>query len=281
MKILVTGATGFLGTALVPDLLAAGYDVVCPPRAGEGAADLDRPESYGALMDGVDVVIHLAAFNPRGWSFRSLQKERVLAINADATGALGRIAAERGVQHFIFASSARVYGIGLSPYDEQSPLLAADTYGQAKIKAEVALEDAAFGTKMMLTVMRLPMATGKSGGVFGLAVRLSKYGIPLPDRLLDAQKSVIDRAVSVSSLVKTLELRQDGLVNVANSQTQTLDQVCTKVLGRRPSRFRLPSRLASRLFKLPWLGYSIEHALSDCVLDTDKFNELMKTAEKT
>ena len=125
MRVLVTGNMGYVGPAVVrhlrqrfPDAWIAGFDsgffATCLPgvRLPETALDVqyfgDVRDFPYRILDGIDVVVHLAAISndPMGHRF-----ERVTsAINHDASDRLATAAASIGVRQFVFASSCSIYG---------------------------------------------------------------------------------------------------------------------------------------------------------------------------
>ncbi|MBS1503939.1 MAG: NAD(P)-dependent oxidoreductase [Bacteroidetes bacterium] len=146
MKILVTGATGKVGSRFVPRLLAKGYDVSILVRdagkasslAGLGAkvvtGDLYDPETLPPAVAGMDAVVHLAAL------FRTFtDNEGIVKTNREGTIALARAAMDAGVKRFIFASTSNVYGPGYRhPAREDEKLDVNDprAYSSSKIAAE-------------------------------------------------------------------------------------------------------------------------------------------------
>ena len=110
-KILVTGATGFVGRNLVPALLASGYDVLCAVTRPVDWLDapqvvVERLESisdWKGILDGIDVVIHLAA--KVHVMDKNVSLEDFSKINTIATKNLAEQAAQCGVKRFIFLSS--------------------------------------------------------------------------------------------------------------------------------------------------------------------------------
>ena len=116
MKILVTGATGKVGSRFVSRILAKGYDVRILVRDAEKAAslvergakvvvgDLNNADTLPAAVEGMDAVIHIAAF------FRSFtDNEGIIKTNHAGTVALANASIAAGVKRFIFTSTSNVY----------------------------------------------------------------------------------------------------------------------------------------------------------------------------
>jgi len=146
MKILVTGGTGFTGTALVRRLLTDGHAVVVLDyKEGLAASELKRRGAdvlFGSVTDrdlvthamrGVQVVLHLAA------AFRELNvpEKHYYEVNVEGTRNVLTTAARAGVQKVVYCSTCGVHGnIDDPPGDEDSPIRPADYYQQTKYEAE-------------------------------------------------------------------------------------------------------------------------------------------------
>lgn len=146
MKILVTGATGKVGSRFVPRLLAKGHDVsilVRDPAKASVLVDLGAKTIIGDLYDlatllpavtGMDAVIHLAAL------FRTFtDNEGIVKTNREGSIALAEAALAAGVKRFIFTSTSNVYGSGyLRPAreDENVDINDPRAYASSKIAAE-------------------------------------------------------------------------------------------------------------------------------------------------
>jgi nucleoside-diphosphate-sugar epimerase len=146
MKILVTGGTGFTGTALVRRLLSDGHAVVVLDyKEGLAAGELKRRGAEVVLgtvtdrdlvtrvMQGVDVVHHLAA------AFRELNvsERHYYEVNVDGTRNVLTAAARVGVQKFVYCSTCGVHGnIDEPPAAEDAPIRPADYYQETKYEAE-------------------------------------------------------------------------------------------------------------------------------------------------
>lgn len=146
MKILVTGATGKVGSRFVPRLLAKGYDVSVFVRDAAKASalaqlgakvilgDLYDPRTLPAAVAGMDAVIHLAAL------FRTFtDNEGIVKTNREGTIELANAARAAGVKRFVFASTGNVYGSGYgrpAKEDEQVNINDPRAYSSSKIAAE-------------------------------------------------------------------------------------------------------------------------------------------------
>lgn len=167
MAVLVTGGAGYIGSHMVWALLDAGEDVVVldrlstgfewavAPEAGLVVGDIGDPELVGSLIEthGVDAIIHFAGSivvpesvaDPLGYYANNTCKTRTL-IEAAVRG---------GVKHFIFSSTAAVYGAaGLEPVREDAALVPESPYGTSKLMSELMLRDAAAAHGFTYTALR-------------------------------------------------------------------------------------------------------------------------------
>jgi nucleoside-diphosphate-sugar epimerase len=169
--ILVTGATGKVGSHLVPRLLAEGFRVRALVRPGpavqplreQGAeiaeGDLLRAESLDSPLSGVGTVIHLAAF------FRGATPEQAREVNLVGTERLAAAAQRAGVRNFIFTSTSNVYPPGLDrparELDSPGPVVPSHPYPASKTAAEAKLMELNHTGSFGLTVLRLGFVYGE------------------------------------------------------------------------------------------------------------------------
>lgn len=154
MRILITGGAGFVGSALVPQLVARGYDVDVADLFWFGnhlpknvrTLHKDIFELTAADLTGYDQVIFLAGLSNDPMA--EFAPSRNFILNAASPAYLAYIAKAAGVQRYIYASSCSVYGYTEDRlYDETSPTVSRYPYGMSKLQGEqgvLQLADSAF-----------------------------------------------------------------------------------------------------------------------------------------
>lgn len=205
MKIFLTGATGFVGSALLARFVADGAEVSALVRRHSDALPVEVEQVVGDLcglhsrleleipafagmtgvnagMTGVDVVVHAAA---RAHIMRDEVADPLAEyrrVNRDATLALARLAAQAGVKRFVFVSSIGVNGkLNVKPFTEADEVQPHDAYSLSKYEAEQGLLAIASETGMEVVIIRPPLVYGANApGNFGSLVKWVKKGVPLP-----------------------------------------------------------------------------------------------------
>jgi UDP-glucose 4-epimerase len=253
-RVLVTGATGFVGQALVPALAADGWRVRVATRDGHpvtGAAeavmlgDLStlaaRPADARRAVDGCDVVIHAAGLAHQD---EALGDAPYRVINTEATLALGAAARDAGAR-FVFVSSIRAQVGPSCPdvIDETTPPAPVDAYGRSKLAAEQALAAMA-GLDAISVRPVLVHGPGAKGNLATLA-RVAAWPIPLPIGAIRAPRSVIARADLVSALVLLAALPRPAhrLYIAADPTALSLAQmhaILARQKGRAPLQVPVP-----------------------------------------
>jgi nucleoside-diphosphate-sugar epimerase len=215
MRVLVTGASGFVGRALCSALLAQGHAVRIAVRcansmpAADGldldvvvVGDVDAQTDWSAALAGIDCVIHCAA---RAHVMHETETDALAAyrvVNVAGTQRLAKQAAALDVRRLVFLSSIKVNGESTDglprPFrartDEGGGGAPApeDPYGVSKWEAEQALWAVAANTDLEVVVVRPPLVYGP--GAKGNLARLLKLvclGVPLPLGAVHNQRSLI------------------------------------------------------------------------------------------
>jgi nucleoside-diphosphate-sugar epimerase len=221
-RILITGATGFIGSALSHCLLGAGDFVrgtvrataKIPERATPEFANLEwvvlhdcstECETDDALQ-GVQIVIHLAARAHIMTDDGSNPLQAYQRVNVDWTERLAARAAAHDVRRFVYLSSVKVNGEQtIAPFTEKDPPRPQDPYGVSKWEAEQALARVSTQTGMETVVVRPPLVYGP--GVRGNFLQLLNTlprGIPLPLAGICNRRSFVYLGNLVNALVRCI-----------------------------------------------------------------------------
>jgi len=202
MKILLTGANGFVGKRLALVLqtradveltTAVRCEVNVPAAKSFKINSLDENTNWFSSLEGRQVVIHAAGVAHA----KSNRTANVLAeyrrVNVDGTLNLMRQAAIAGVERFIFISSIGVNGTtNTSPFTEEDEPNPADPYAQSKWEAEQGLWKIRGETGIELVIIRPPLVYGYNApGNFGTLIRWISKGLPLPLGAIRNQRSLV------------------------------------------------------------------------------------------
>ena len=261
MKILVTGASGFVGRFLCAKLSEQRQSVLAALRSAdlqlEGVerviiGSIDCATNWTAALHNVDVVIHLAARVHVMDEAAADPLKEFRVVNVDGTLHLALQAAEAGVKRFIFISSIKVNGektkIGI-PFSEENVADPQDAYGMSKFEAEQGLLLLAKQTGMEVVIIRPPLVYG--AGVkanFANMLRSVKRRIPLPLGAINNQRSFVYVGNLVSLILRCLDhpaaTNQVFLVSDGHDLSTTeLLRACAVALGVRSWLLPIPQRL--------------------------------------
>jgi nucleoside-diphosphate-sugar epimerase len=257
--ILVTGANGFVGSALVAKLAGEGRDVVAGVREMRGTTpqgirtlalgDLADPRDRESLFNGVSCVVHTAA---RVHMLDDRARDPMAEfrrVNVAGTITLARQALNAGVRRFVFVSSIKVNGETTFP---GRPFLSTDTpqpsdpYGISKLEAEHALVELAATTGLEVVIVRPPLVYGPGVRAnFRSLMKLLRTGLPLPFGAIDNRRSLVGIGNLVDLLAACIDARE------AINQTflvSDAEDVSTTALMR---RLALALNVRSRLIPVP------------------------------
>lgn len=281
LRILVTGARGFIGRPLASALEARGHDVV-RLRRGEGAAPLDLAEigRWRDWPDGIEAVAHLAALNPGRGDPASRDAAALHHANAAGTGALAVRAAAAGVGRFVFVSTANVHGPGreaaVGEGDAPRPQSA---YAASKLAGEGWLGEIAAGASMEACVLRpSPVYGAGGGGTIAALARLARLPLPLPLADRRRRRSLVAVEDCVAAIVLALTHR-----GAANETFLVADPVpispgemvaaMRRGLGRPPLLLPFPGRPLGALAATLGRAEAFERLCGPFVLDARRIGE--------
>jgi UDP-glucose 4-epimerase len=243
MRVLVTGATGFVASHLLPRLTADGHEVLAlghdaariPALDGVTpvVADLSHPLAEESVPE-FDGVVHLAQANvafPDGAG-------ELFRVNVASTQELLELARRRGARRFVYASSGSVYGPGEGAVGEDDPRRAEDFYAVTKRSGELLV--GAYRGQLGTAILRffVPYGPRQQGRLIpglaarvagGEAVTLHGHGRPLLTPIF------VEDAVEV--VVSALEDETHLVLNVAGDEVASIRDLADalgRALGREP-----------------------------------------------
>lgn len=203
MRVLITGAGGFVGRALCAHAAVHGLAVRgvsrSPIEFQDGIesvliADINASTEWIRTVADCDAIIHLAARVHVMSQKDSCAVDEFHRVNVAATLNLARQAADSGVRRFIFLSSIGVHGAQsfISPFSADGTVSPHSPYALSKFEAEVGLRSIASQSKMEVVIIRSPLIYGANApGNFGLLMRLISRGVPLPLGLIRNRRSFV------------------------------------------------------------------------------------------
>ncbi|WP_310733117.1 UDP-glucose 4-epimerase family protein [Rubrivivax rivuli] len=261
LNVLVTGATGFVGGALLEHLSKCGHRVRAAVR-GRAAqlpaaasiahvGELAPTTDWSAALDGMDVVVHCAA---RVHVLKESAADPLAAfrfVNVAATLHLARQAVAAGVKRFVFISSIGVNGAETHgrPYTVSDPARPHSPYAVSKHEAELELQALAASSGLEVVIIRPPLVFGPNApGNFQRLMQALHRGIPMPLGAIHNRRSL----VALENLVDLIETcarhpaaaQQTFLVSDGEdvSTTALLRRVAA-ALGRPPRLLPVPGGL--------------------------------------
>ena len=253
-RILVTGASGFVGRALVAKLAHAGHSVRAAmrqpadifPRSVEviAVSDLTRPLEWRPLLKNVETVVHLAGIAHAGPEIAEQAYDRV---NRLATAELASAAKASGIGHLVFMSSIRAQS-GPASTDvlrETDAPRPTDAYGRSKLGAE----DAVRAAGVPFTILRPVLIYGPDvKGNFARLMALARGPWPLPLGLCRNRRSLLSRRNLIDAIHLALAspVAKGEAYIVADPAPLTLSEIVTALRageGRRPGLLPVPPAL--------------------------------------
>lgn len=206
MKVLLTGASGFIGKALCNQLISEKYTIIAPVRALNLLTDddllfpikykgLQHEVEWTSMLEKVDVVIHLAS---RVHIMDEKSNDPLIEfrkINVDATLKLAQKAINSGVKRFIYLSSIKVNGeesFPTQPFRADDTPSPKDPYGISKYEAETGLFRLARESEMEIVIIRPPLVYGPGVKAnFKQIMNIVGKGLPLPFGAINNKRSFV------------------------------------------------------------------------------------------
>lgn len=268
-SVLVTGATGFIGSALVERLAQDGFHVpiaavrsreraglVLPPAVDRiHIGNLTGATDWSEALEGIDVVVHAAAKAHESPAAAGTGDSGMYEANVEATLALARQSLAAGIKRFVFLGTVGVFGLesGMDGFTEESPANPASDYARSKWRAEQELGKLLGDSDMQLVILRAPMVYGKgAGGKFERLYRLVERGVPLPFASIQNRRSFIAIENMVSLVLACIDhpAAANQVFIGSDSEDLSTPELIRRIaaaMGKRPRLIPFPAVLLRRL----------------------------------
>lgn len=293
MRILVTGANGFVGTALCTQLLDQGFEVRGAVRSERSVipagieriavGGIDGNTDWSGALRGIDCVIHLAArvHVMKEGSADPLAEFR--KVNVAGTRRLAEAATAAGVKRIVYVSSIKVNGEATfeRPFSESDVPNPVDPYGISKWEAEAVLRKISDETGLEVVILRPPLVHGPGvGGNFARMLAWIEKGIPFPLGSVRNRRSMIYVENLADALIHcaTHPKAAGETFLVADSEsvsTPELIKTLSEKMGRKSGVFSFPVSLLKLLGKFTGKSSEIERLTGSLEADASKIRKML------
>ncbi|HEN5527116.1 TPA: NAD-dependent epimerase/dehydratase family protein, partial [Legionella pneumophila] len=266
-KILITGATGFIGRSLVPALLSEGHDVRCAVLQLDSTLqaeqivinNLEVHTDWTDALWNVEIVIHLAARVHIMKEYAISSLDEYCKINSIATKNFAEQAAQNNVKRFIFLSTIKVHGEfsqNSLPVTEDCRTQPEDPYAKSKLYAEQFIQEICQNTRMEFVILRPPLVYGpyvKANFLRILQLVDKKWPLPFGSIYNKRTFIYIDNLVSAISTVVSEPSAANQIYLVADDSSWSLTQLVQTLSLKMNTKLFLipvPVQILIFLFKL-------------------------------
>ncbi|GAD79656.1 NAD-dependent epimerase/dehydratase family protein [Vibrio ezurae] len=287
-KYLVTGANGFVGSALMERL---SDQAVAAVRTASNSKfintkhidDINSNTDWSNCLEGIDVVVHLAGIASKsGYS-----SDEYNEINNLGTVKLAKDAAENGVKRFIFVSTIAVMGL-TGTFTEESEVNPQNDYAKSKLAAEQGLQQLASETNMEIVILRPTLVYGAGAkGNFVVLQKLTERLPVLPFAMTKNKRSFISRE-NLVDLIITCATKDEaaGQTFLASEgpalSTKEFTNAIAKGLNSRVTQLPFPGSIAKILFKLINRPTMYSQLFEDLEVKSTKLKDILNwTAPKS
>jgi nucleoside-diphosphate-sugar epimerase len=275
MVVVITGASGWIGGRLFRSLQQSGVEVRAYPREG-------THDEQAACLAGATHLVHLAALVHQMKRKPTLKAFR--KANVEFTLDLAQRAAQAGIKHFVFCSTAKVMGdTSTRPFTENDPPNPPDDYARSKWAAEQGLKQLQENgelANMKITVLRPPLVYGEGMGANAAALfRLANSPWPLPLGCANAPRSMISIEKLLFAVKGVIERQkqEDAYEDffVCESPDRSVAEVIKDVrttAGRSAGLFSVPDYCFKWLFKAVGKSDYYSRIFSPLRFSSEKFD---------
>lgn len=293
-NILITGASGFVGHALMHRLKKDGYlNTAALRRQVDNlpfstriahVPSITADTDWVLALLGQDVVIHCAARVHIMNESSSEPLAAFRAVNVEGTLNLARQAASAGVKRFLFISSVKVNGeltYDGHPFTADDTAAPEDAYGQSKCEAEAGLRALSLQTGLDVVIIRPPLVYGPGVKAnFARLVHAVHLGWPLPFGAIDNRRSLVATGNLVDLIVRCIEHPQaaNQIFLVSDGEDLSTTELLKKIsqaLGKSPKLIPVPVTLLRLASALVGRKGAIQRLCGSLQVDIQKTRQLL------
>ncbi|MYM62850.1 NAD-dependent epimerase/dehydratase family protein [Pseudomaricurvus sp. HS19] len=300
MQIAVTGANGFVGTALCSHLAKRQHRVIAllrspaalnqwPEDSNSRAVSVDYNDDSSLLtvLAGCDVVVHLIARTHSADSADALRD--YLKVNLELSERIAKLAARAGIRRLVYLSSIKALGEATcgTPFSSGSEPQPTTPYGISKLETEQRLQELCQELGMELTVVRPPLiyAAHAKGNIHTLRRALEK-GLPLPLASIHNHRSIVTLPHLCELLRHCCELPQMAGQTLLTSDCPTLStpQLVRKIaadIGRPARLLPIPPALLRLAARCVGKKEMADRLLGDLEVDDSATRKLLESSSAT
>ena len=280
-RVVVTGATGFIGRTLCPMLAAAGYEVSAITR--DAIAEIGPDTDWSTALAGAGAVVHLAARVHKADQSAADPLAAHRRVNTLGTHRLAEAAVAAGVRRMVFASTIKVNGENTpdEPFRATHAAAPTDPYGISKWEAEQALLQVAAEGAMEAVVLRPPLVYGPGvKGNFLSLLRVCAKAPPLPLALVANRRSLIHVGNLADAIIRCLShpAAAGRTFLVSDGETVSTPELVRRVaaaLGRPARLFPVPPALLRLAGRLTGKSSAVERLLDSLAVDDREIRQVL------
>ena len=290
--VLLTGSTGFVGSALLAELKKlSDCRVVAAVRSAVSTAsddvvvvgNIDGTTDYSSALNGVDIVVHSAA---RAHVMRDEVADPLAEyrkVNVEGTLNLAKQAVAAGVKRFVFISTIGVHGLNSSrPFKETDTEAPHDAYAVSKYEAEQGLRKLATEIGLEVVIIRPPLVYGGAApGNFRSLINLASKPVPLPFGAVNNHRSMVYVGNLVSFIIHCIQhpMAANQTFLVSDGEDVSLRNLVTYIrlcLGRSPRLLPVPVGLFKLAGAVTGKQGVVDRLVGDLQVDSSKARSLLE-----
>ncbi len=285
MRVLVTGASGFIGKRLCDLLIKEEHSVRVITRNRTDffdsiECDIENDDIPAEAFDDIEVIFHLAGY-AHDLSNKADNEDKYMSLNVDATMKLAKLASLSKVRKFIYVSSVKAGNFHDNiNLDNGSSINLHEIYGASKRQAEISLLELAISTSMDVSILRPSLVYGPNvkGNLQAMQSAIKRGWFPPLPKLSNCRSMIHVDDVARSLLFIALNDQTNGEIYIATdgktySSSDIYEEFCT-LLGKRIPSWRIPLTFLKFLALFgPSLNKKIKKITGNEVYDSTKLED--------